>query len=106
MTRLNQYYANMVAPTLPVKSGLGEKVRGTEVTVPRRRHALWQTKTMFTAINNDFEINYDLYYTYLQNGSMKLMIQIFSKSIYVTVSYFTSQLFAVKQHVCLLPRYR
>lgn len=43
----------------------------------QKRYALSRhTRKMFTEVNSDFEINYNVYATYLQNDSMKLIIVI------------------------------
>lgn len=63
-----------------MKSSLGELEGRIEVQVPRRR----ETPKMFTVVSNDFEINYNVYPTYLQNDSMKPVILTFYKSISIT----------------------
>lgn len=70
----------MVVPTLLMKSCVGELEGRIEAQVPRRR----ETPKMFIVVSNDFEMNYNVYPMYLQNGSMKPVILIFYKSVSIT----------------------
>lgn len=71
--RLDSCWTHMVAPTLPMKPGLGEWEGELKHNFPEEG----RPPKMCTVVSNDFEINDNVYPTYSQNDSMKLILTIF-----------------------------